>query len=787
MTTLSLFDVKLDEDDKDLVSYVGSVYRVLKRHYNDDVWCKGTLYVEASGESISFVGNCDVSNGDCVKIVGKWEDHDKWGRQLRVSFSVPHIPLTPEGIARVVREQHRGIGQVKGLLIGTFVLHDGMNDPDAVFTRLRDDMILQDELKKFAKLTNQLQAWEVAVSWLQGSEEYRVKATLFSMGVPPRAVDRVCNAYSYALALEQVRNNPYEVALSISGFDLAAADKVALGSLKWESTDLRRVRYGVVKALTKVAKNGHTWATRSLLCEATKETLKLKGRDGHQLPKGQIDIMIAAGELTSESLPEIGEVICAPDMLMNELLIKGFVMAKDSNPYFSSELPTGWFDSFPSEPSLEQKAAVKSFMENKVSVITGPAGCGKTFTVSLIVKLCLDRDLRLRLSAPTGKASKRMEEMLVRNIEQGKVTCQTIHKMLGYNGSTWRYGSGSSLPADVVIVDETSMVDIALMHRLVSCLNPNTSVVFVGDHNQLPSVGPGAILRDMVLGKLCNITKLNYVFRNAGPLRENAFDILQGRMRPTTFDTDRKIYSWVVDEGHADDSPETVLRAIVGHYEDALKAFGRDDRMKVQVLAPRYDGVVGINALNDKLRRSAHNILWDQDPPDDEDISIGDRVLQCKNDYKTNIMNGEQAIILDIGTYYDETAKKDKTGWTLQVHRDGRKEIVKVPSDRTKTFTLGYAITVHKFQGSEASVVICAAHSTMTRTKDDRNDHMLTQTLIYTMATRASLRVIFVGNPRGLTEGVKRIDDQQRRTMTASLQTLKEIRKQQKYRLGFLD
>jgi exodeoxyribonuclease V alpha subunit len=333
---------------------------------------------------------------------------------------------------------------------------------------------------------------------------------------------------------------------------------------------------------------------------------------------------------------------------------------------------------------------------------------------------------------------------------------QTIHKTLGYQGNKWTYNEKNKLPVDVLIVDESSMVDLDLMGRVIDALKPTTALVLVGDHNQLPPVGPGAVLQDVIEGELCRVIRLETVIRQAGVLKKNATELLRGVMNPTSRDENLGMDTWVVEDHHI--NPQSAHDAIAEHYRQRLTELGQRGLLEIQVISPQYDKTVGIDALNKTLRKIAHEILYHDTIDPARAIGVNDKVIQTKNDYQVGIMNGDQGVVVSTDGFVNEFGKWEP-GWTVSMQRGGDREDVQVPIARVTGFMLAYAISCHRYQGSESEYVIGAVHS--------EHSYMLNRKLIYTMATRASRALVLIGDRKGLHDGTRKDDTSYRRTLSA--------------------
>ncbi len=375
-----------------------------------------------------------------------------------------------------------------------------------------------------------------------------------------------------------------------------------------------------------------------------------------------------------------------------------------------------------------QRQAFEGARRDRLHLVTGPGGAGKTYLIGRLVE-SFERDkLKIKLAAPTGKAAKRLEQATGRNAE-------TIHRLLGYNGNEYSLGPENPVDADVLFLDEVSMLDVPLAYRLFSAIDfKRTRLILSGDHNQLPPVGPGNVLRDILNRKLIPYTLLDEVVRQAGALRRNSLEILNGRVIGSRkSDPDTPDWKLIPRFDDADD----LLNYILHLYEKILsEKLGYDLLRDVQVLAPQRKGTVGILNLNVALQALVQQKLFGRDipPPKPKQgpmLYPGDKVMQIRNDYATGVMNGH------VG--YVRLADAKAGRWVIDFEDRGEVEIDK---RKIGSVILAYAATIHKYQGSEIPCAICVIHSS--------HHYMLHRNLFYTAVSRARKQAIIVGDSKGV-------------------------------------
>lgn len=617
------------------------------------------------------------------------------------------------------------------------------------------------------------------------------KTSMIEAGFEPKLVQQFCaTAFDAEIEAADAIANPYSLIGKLDQFTWTDAEKVGIGrgaNRAIPVKDERRLFGSLLWAVRKITKDGkQVWTTRAEIADHTTDTFGVHG-SRHERARRMVcvDRLLEQKRLVATTIPVIGEVIGTSDLFDAETKIFGFLQDSEGEKNDSiryAPTPESIMANMvrsgaePKTLNAEQLEAISSFARNRLSVITGPAGSGKTLTVSVIVRMCLELDIQPWLLAPTGKAAKRMQELVEKNksVPLGKRLVQqasTIHMALlrGPKKSS-KAGGRDVFDTKVVIVDESSMIDSVLMSRLLSFIPEDAALVLVGDHNQIPPVSPGAVFRDIVEGVRCPVTKLGTVHRNFGVLRRNAFMILEKSKIPPTTKDENGDTPWTLEL--VDDSKrpeEEAVRRIEHHYERLLRLTSGDHN--VQVLTAENDGPLGVDALNLRLRKVYHRVRFGRNVlnADAEDGFFPlDRVIQTRNDYPADIMNGEQGTILG-GKCYNKLASakpKDEPllGWPVAF--GDKVKVEKHVPVRSKP-VLAYAITVHRFQGSEAPYVIFALWG---------GHYALRKNTIYTGCTRASQELVLIGDSRGVAKVRK--NDGLRRTLLAPESVLEQIRKE---------
>jgi len=415
----------------------------------------------------------------------------------------------------------------------------------------------------------------------------------------------------------------------------------------------------------------------------------------------------------------------------------------------SARVNPKWFERYMLPRQLE---AFYGALNNRIYLITGPGGTGKTYVIDRLVEYFKHQELNVTLAAPTGKAAKRMEQM-------AQHPASTIHRLLGYNGHSFARDASCPIDTDVLIVDEVSMLDVNVCYHLFKAIDfTRTRLILAGDHNQLPPVGPGNILRDILSNDLIPHTVLDEIVRQAGALRRNSLSILQGKVVGLR-KSDEKSPDWSVV--HSYDSPEDILNYLIHLFENVLwDKLGFHLIRGVQVLSPQYRGVLGVQSLNIAIQEVVQRKLFKRHIPPVPSgrrprLYPGDKVIQTRNNYELNIMNGHIGIVKDVD---------ERTGECVVDFEDvGRLELSR---EQLRDILLAHAVSIHRSQGSEFGCVITIIHSS--------HRFMLHRNLFYTGVSRAQKKAIILGDAKGIRYSAKEQQLFKRRTFLS----LAEVRSQ---------
>ena len=684
------------------------------------------IRVKARGhrELITVVGHAAaISAGEWITAAGDWVNDRTHGQQFKARFLKTSAPTSVEGIEKYLASgMIRGIGPVyaKKLLraFGEKVFDVIEAEPD----RLREvDGI------------GPVRASRIVAAWAEQKVVREIMVFLHSHGVGTARAVRIYKTYG-ADAVQVMSENPYRLARDIRGIGFKTADAIAM-KLGVDKTAMIRVRAGISYALTEAMDEGHCGLPSAELMPLAEKLLEVP----QNLIGTALDLELADGTVIADRL---GETDC---VFLASLHRAERAVAERLLTLTRGKLPWASIDPDKAIPWIErrtglrlaesQKAAVAIALGSKVLVITGGPGVGKTTIVNAILRILAAKDVKLLLCAPTGRAAKRMNEAT-------GFEAKTIHRLLEVDpkGGGFRRDTENPLDCDLLVVDETSMVDVLLMHALLKAVPDKAALLVVGDVDQLPSVGPGQVLADMIASAAVPVMRLTEVFRQAAKSQVivNAHRINQGII-PDLRKPEAESDFYFVEA----DDPETAVPRIIELVSNRIpRRFGLDPIRDVQVLCPMNRGGVGARSLNIELQaalnpagdRKVERFGWTFAP--------GDKVMQIENDYDKEVYNG------DIG--YVTSVEPD----------DG--ELTAIFDGRPVTYGFGeldalvpaYAATIHKSQGSEYPAVVIPVMT--------QHYTMLQRNLLYTGVTRGKRLVVLVGQKKAVAIAVRSVSGRRR-------------------------
>ncbi len=651
-----------------------------------------------TGDGFALVGPvAHLSAGDRAEVSGEWQTHSRYGRQLRARGALPLDPADRAGrVAYLTSLRHIGPARAERLVEehGESVLSAISADPAGVFGALRG--------------VSGKQAAAAAESWQASRAVRDLHVQLAPHGLAHLAAP-IHNRFGER-SMAVLQEDPYRLT-EVDGVGFARADRIALAAdVPPESS--RRAQAAALYALAEAEQQGHTYLPLEELAARTEGLIGLAPDP---------DVIAEARGLALDEHRAYREPTLESEIAVAEAL-RARCAAPPDLEHDPGEAPEGSLTD-------EQWAAVRGAFAARVSVLTGGPGVGKTVCTRAIVEAAVEAGAKIALCAPTGRAARRLEEAT-------GTEAQTIHRMLEWQpGREPAFRPGHPLPAELVIVDESSMLNLRLTRVLLEGLAETTHVVLVGDADQLPPIGAGKPFADLIASGIAPVVRLNQIFRQAARsmITTAAHEINSGRQPHLEPESGQEHDFFFIDRPLPERALETVVEVVA---ERVPKRFGMDPVRDVQVLAPMYRGAVGIDALNERLQQrlnpEGRTVLGGR-------FRLGDRLIQTRNSHELGLMNGSIVFLRDDDPDEEQIVVDTDDGETLSI-----------PHGETATLRLAYAISVHKAQGSEVPVVVGVCHRSHMR--------MLTRPLLYTAITRARSTCVLVGDPAALRAAVRRDD-----------------------------
>ncbi|MBL7046490.1 MAG: AAA family ATPase [Candidatus Marinimicrobia bacterium] len=705
--------------------------QITRLYYASEEFCVGILETD-TGQNIKFSTKFPVSLDERCKLKGSFKRHSKYGWQFEATGYELDIPVDREGLVRFLSESScfKGIGRKRAEEIVSICNSGNHGSLGNNF----EELIIKEpqRLHKLKGITPKITE-TLRKKWMETRDVNTAITILAGYDLTMNQISKVIKKYG-STAVHVVKENPYSLTDTIDGFGFRRADEIALkAGMKRDSKT--RIHAGLIHIVKEELNEGHTWIEERELLMQAETVLQLSQLDADEIIQTHLDSLIHFKKLKCFSYHGTG-VIALPHYFKMEEHLLNWLKSKhkknDKKLLQQVEKTT---------MTKGQKEAFIGAMENSQYLISGPAGSGKTFTVNQLVEELKKQELSVILCAPTGKAARRMEEVC-------GMPASTIHRLLGFDGIGFNHHGDNKLITDVIIIDECSMIDVWLFYHLMDAIDlENTKIIFAGDHNQLPPVGAGNVLRDILQQHLIPFTILSEVVRQAGTLKKNSLKILDGVVHGTR-KTDSKSTDWIINTRY--DNHIDLINGLITLYKDILPLEYDDLIRDVQVLSPMKKTDVGVIHLNRILQQFLQKKVYGRDitsSPKGSFLKLhpGDKVIQTKNDYKLGVMNGHMGIVIEA----DYHQKK----FIIEFENNGALEIAQ---KNMKNISLAYCLTVHKVQGSEFPCVITVMHSS--------HYIMLHQNLIYTSVSRAKNQSYILGDMRGIKKAAKNKQVDKRRT-----------------------
>ena len=700
----------------------------------------------AKGDVITVLGNfTNPVVGESLRCHGQWIKHPQYGAQFKLARYETLRPATATAI-----EKYLGSGMVKG--IGPVM---AKRIVDKFGEKALD--VIENTPKKLAGVSGlgEKRIDLITAAWDEQKEVRAIMLFLQGHGVSPTYAVKIYRQYKER-SIEVVESNPYQLATDIWGVGFKSADKIAQ-NVGIAHDAPARLEAGLVYVLNQeMESGGHCYLLEDDLIKKACEVLGVEQVPVETALQSLVDRMLLVAE-TVDFLGTRDTAIYTPAIHTTEKAVADRINTLLTSPWRSRPKPADLdetLDSIPEYATLsdEQRQAVRRALSEPLLVLTGGPGTGKTFTTKVIVAAVEKREKRLQIASPTGRAAKRAAEVTGRE-------AKTIHRLLSFDPEKkgFKHGPGEPLELDVLIVDESSMLDLMLTHHLLRAVPDGAQIIFVGDVDQLPSVGPGNVLADLINSGRVPVARLTQVFRQAAQSKiiTNAHAINRGKMPdllpPSAIQTDGADCVFVEAE-----ESEDIPQKIAGVVAKSLPKMGFTPA-DITVLAPMQRGTVGARNLNEVLQAVLN-------PPSPEKVEFmrgpllfreGDRVMQRVNNYDKNVFNGDVGQIVSI----------DRENQTVGVmYPEGPIEYDFVDMDQLNH---ALALSIHKSQGSEYAACVIAIHT--------QHYMMLQRNLIYTALTRAKKIAVFVGSKRAIQMAVRNQNTVPRNTRLAQrLQLLVE-------------
>ncbi len=685
------------------------------------------LSVKGRSGSTTIVGNLvSPIPGQFIRAEGEWTRHPKFGEQFKVLHCESVLPFSAEGI-----EKYLASGLIRGIgpVMASRIIEEFGAEALDIFEQT-PDRLLEIEGIGPAKLRS------IKKSWSEQKEIRNLIIFLQDHGVGPGYAARIFRHYG-ASAINILKSNPYRIASDVAGIGFLTADQIA-DKLGFEKNSRFRVEAGILYALNQIAESGHVYFPYDGLVRNCRDMLQAE----EPLVEAALATAASSGRIViDEQIPERGVYLAGLHLAESETasrirsLLEGPGRLDQVNPdkaigRAQEKLGIRLAD--------KQIDAVRCALDEKVMIITGGPGTGKTTIIKFILEVFGKSGLEICLAAPTGRAAKRMTEATGH-------PAATIHRLLEFSHSKggFQRNEENPLKCDLLIVDEVSMIDTVLMQQMLSALPLEIKLILVGDVNQLPSVGPGNVLRDMIGSGIVPVVELDEIFRQAeqSAIIMNAHRIYSGLLPVFRAAEQEGRDFFFIEREDAKEVTETILELV----QKRLPAhFGFDPIEDIQLITPMNKGEIGTIALNLALQAALN-------PPGAAEVSRGgrtfrvlDKVMQVRNNYDREVFNG------DVG----RIARIDHENQELIVSYDGR-EISYDFADLDE-IVHAYAISVHKSQGSEYPAVIIPVLT--------RHFIMLQRNLLYTAVTRGKKLVVLIGSKKALAIAVRNGKSQERCT-----------------------
>lgn len=699
---------------------LGSIERFVFKN-DDSAFRVAKFRIEGESELVGVAGPLGAAApGEPLRLLGEWKRTPKYGDTFEVRSFVPRVATGKDQILAYL-----GSGMVKGIgPVYAAKIVDHFGDKAIEILDHAPERLME------VRGLGRTKAQAMSAGWKAYRARHEMMLVLSALGISPTLARRLEKHYGEDAA-SVLKANPYRASLDVPGIGFLTADRLA-SELGVAKDSPHRARAGFVHLLESAASEGHTHLPREMLLEKATTLLTL---DAAAVERALSEELETGRLLRAEVLPSgrdaifqrslyLSESACA--RLVGKLNAAALPLLKDN---VAARL-AAFEEKYHFALAAQQREAIHSAVAGGVVVVTGGPGTGKTTLVRALLAVLAGSDKRIALAAPTGRAAQRLGETTHRE-------ATTIHRLLKYlpQKGTFQHNSADPLEADLVLVDESSMLDVVLAAQLLEAIPPGATVAFVGDADQLPSVGPGNFLHDLIESGTVRVTRLSVIFRQGrqSAIIVNSHRILAGEMPFQNDDPDDKAPRdfYIVPR----DEPEAIQRSLVELVTQRIpQKFGLDPTRDVQVLTPMRRGAMGANEIN-KLLQATLNAEGRAVGNAPAGLRVGDKVIQNSNNYDLDVFNGDVGIVTTIDREADEVRVLF-----------GKRQVA-FPSGELDQVGLAYAVTVHKSQGSEYPAVVVIVHP--------QHYMMLRRNLLYTAITRGKKLVVVIGAKRAIAMAVR--------------------------------
>ncbi len=717
--------------DSNITEKVTGIIERVTFHNSENGFSVLRVKTSSKKDLITIIGSAiNVNVGEYLECYGNWVNDKTHGLQFKAELVKIAQPTTIEGL-----EKYLGSGLIKGIgpgfakrLIKAFGL--------AVL------QVIEDEPNKLTTIDGigDKRKETILQSWSMQKKIREIIMFLSNYGIGTTRAVRIYKAYGEH-SIQKIQENPYDLVLDVRGIGFKTADVLAI-KLGIPSDSIIRGRAGVRHILQEFSSNGHCAAEINTLIQ---EAVKLLEIDEHII-KQAIDLDVIENQLALEKIEDKTAIF------LTRLYNAEKSVAKLLQRLYKGN--TKWHDIDLTKAikyveannninlSTSQIEAIKTVIQNKVVIITGGPGVGKTTLVKSILKIVTNKTTKILLCAPTGRAAKKLTETT-------GIEAKTIHRMLEIDmrDYTFKHNEKNPLACELMVVDEISMVDILMMNNLLRAIPQNSALILVGDVDQLPSVGPGAVLDDLIKSSVISTIKLTEIFRQAAHSKIilNAHRINKGLFPSLEMpDTDLITDFYFIQENEPEKIQQKLMTMVAKRIPDK---FNLCPKQQIQILTPMNRGILGASSLNVALQELLNNNNMAKIVRYGTTFSIGDKVIQTINNYDKDVFNGDIGFITQI----------DLEDGIIIINFDGRE--VEYDPHELDEISLAYAITIHKSQGSEYPAVVMPLAM--------QHFMLLERNLIYTGLTRAKKLVVIIGQVKALAMAIKNKKSSKRLTNLA--------------------